>query len=135
MLQSYKQHIAANYAPAVETDISIDDLLSITPLTNAKLVFYNNEDLGGATDCFEIIVYNWLLLGVNDNPLNNGDFSYEIAHFDLANGRYEVDLGGSIDAGITQYSVSITNNYSTTAALHIVIEGVVDASTMVVIPD
>lgn len=131
MLQSYKQHIGSYYTPSQTKDIDIDALVSFVPITAAKLNFYNRDDASS----FAVIVYNWLNLGVNDNPLNNGDSYHAIATFTLApESSHEVVLNGSIDGGITAYTVHVTKDNNPTAILHIVIEGVVDAAVLVTPP-
>ena len=130
MIQSYKQHISATYTPGERKDIFIDNLLSFTPLTNAKFVFYNNDD----TAIFHVIVYNWLMLGINDDPLSSGNFDYEISNTSVGTGRYEVVLNGSIDDGVTQYSIAAINTSSHNAILHVMIEGTIDSASMVSIP-
>jgi len=135
MLQSYKQHIASYYTGGQTKTIDIDALLSFTPLTSAKLVFYNVD---GNVGSFNIKIYNWLALGDGDDPLHNGDFSFILNGVDgvtlPAGSRYAFVLDGSIDDNLSIYQIVIHNNSGSIMPFHFIIEGLVDAAVEVTVP-
>lgn len=131
MLQAYKQHLSARYSAGEQKTIDIDPIVSFTPVINAKIVFYNTED----SVTFNIKVINWLSLGENDDPLNNGDYDFQIYGNNLGAGdRIEVLLNGSIDGNLSLYQLIIRNSSPVEAVLHIIVEGLVDSATQVTVP-
>jgi hypothetical protein len=131
MLQSYKQLITGNYAVNETKTVDIDSIVTFTPITNAKITFYN-----ASNETFNITVINRLYVMSPDDALLIVDQNFYITNNTaLASGnRLEVLLNGNIDRDTSLYIVSVKNSGVDEANFYYVIEGVIDTAMLVTAP-
>ena len=131
MIQSYKQLITGSYAAGETKVLDVDQAVSFTPVTNAKITFFNASE-----ETFHVKVWNHLYIMNPDNPLAIVDETFTIVDEDVTSAtRLEVLLNGSIDNNLSLYIVQAQNTGLEEANFYYVIEGLIEPVVYTTIPN